>query len=78
MHFVPPQSAPEFIRTSELAAANGWLDVDKNTLQHSKFKNIFGMGDAANLPTGKTAAAIFSQTPVLIKNLLKEMGEKRA
>ena len=32
MHFVPPQSAPEFIRNSELAAANGWLDVDKNTL----------------------------------------------
>ena len=28
MHFVPPQSAPEFIRQSELAAANGWLDVD--------------------------------------------------
>jgi sulfide:quinone oxidoreductase len=60
MHFVPPQSAPEFIRKSELAAANGWLDVDKNTLQHNKFPNIFGMGDAANLPTGKTAAAVFS------------------
>ena len=35
------------------------------------------MGDAANLPTGKTAAAIFSQTPVLLQNLLKEMGVKK-
>jgi len=35
------------------------------------------MGDCANLPTGKTAAAIFSQTPVLIQNLLKEMGVKQ-
>jgi len=31
----------------------------------------------ANLPTSKTAAAIFSQTPVLIHNLLNEMGVKK-
>ena len=34
------------------------------------------MGDCANLPTAKTAAAIFSYTPVLIQNLLTEMGAK--
>ena len=32
LHFVPPQSAPEFVRTSELAAANGYVDVNKHSL----------------------------------------------
>ena len=32
LHLVPPQSAPEFIINSDLAHANGWLDVNINTL----------------------------------------------
>jgi len=32
LHFVPPQSAPEFIRASPLAHETGWLDVNINTL----------------------------------------------
>ena len=77
LHFVPAQSAPDFIRNSELAASNGWVDVNRDTLQHLKFPNVFALGDAANLPTSKTAAAVFSQTPVLIHNLLKQMGMKK-
>ena len=26
-------------------AAGGWLDVDKATLQHKRFPNVFGVGD---------------------------------
>jgi len=74
LHFVPPQSSPEFVAKSELAHESGWLDVDINTLQHKRFSNVFGHGDVANLPTSKTAAAIFSQTPVLVQNILKELG----
>ena len=47
---------------SPLAAeATGYVDVDKETLQHLKFKNVFSLGDCANLPTSKTAAAISSE-----------------
>ena len=35
------------------------------------------MGDVCNLPTAKTAAAIFSQTPVVVHNLLVEMGHQK-
>ena len=73
---VPPQSAPEFVRASELAHESGYLDVDIGTLQHKKFSNVFGHGDVANLPTSKTAAAIYSQTPVLVQNILTELGEE--
>ena len=73
LHLAPPQSAPEFIRNSALAAENGWLDVNIKTLKHNKFANVYGLGDVCNLPTAKTAAAIFSQTPVVVNNLLVDM-----
>ena len=71
LHLAPPQAAPEFIRNSELANEGGWLDVDIHTLQHKKFPNVFGIGDAAALPTAKTGAAIRKQVPVVIDNLKK-------
>ena len=36
----------------------GFLNVHKETLQHVKYKNIFGIGDCTNAPTSKTAAAV--------------------
>jgi sulfide:quinone oxidoreductase len=76
IHVTPPQSAPDFIKSSPLANATGWLDVEKHTLQHNKYKNIFGCGDAANLPASRTGAAIRKQAPVLVSNLLAFMKGK--
>lgn len=75
LHIVPNQKPHEFVSQSKLAAENGYMDVDKNTLQHSEYKNIFSLGDSANLPCSKTAAATFSQAPVVVNNILKEMGK---
>lgn len=76
IHVTPPQSAPDFIKNSKLANAAGWVDVDKSTLQHLKYKNIFSLGDASSLPTSRTGAAIRKQAPVLVKNLLSVMDRK--
>jgi sulfide:quinone oxidoreductase len=77
IHVTPPQSAPDFIRDSPLADANGWVDVNKHTLQHTKYPNIFGIGDATNTPNAKTGAAIRKQAPILVQNLLEVMGGKQ-
>jgi sulfide:quinone oxidoreductase len=45
-----------------VADAGGWVDVDKETLQHKKYPNVFGIGDCTNLPTSKTAAAVGRMT----------------
>ena len=74
IHVTPPQSAPDFVKQSPLANAAGWVDVDKNSLQHVKFSNIFSLGDASSLPTSRTGAAIRKQAPVLVKNLLALMA----
>jgi len=79
IHITPPQSAPDFIRNSPLANTAGWVDVDKFSLQHVKYPNIFSLGDASSLPTSRTGAAIRKQAPVLVKNLLAVMaGEQPA
>lgn len=70
MHVTPPQGPPAFIKESPLANAAGWVDVDKHTLQHVRFANIFSLGDSSGLPTSKTGAAIRKQAPVVVENLI--------
>lgn len=69
LHVSPPQSAPDFIKQSPLAGANGFVDVDKYTLQHTRYPNIFALGDASSLPTSKTGAAVRAQARILVENL---------
>ena len=76
IHVTPPQSAPDFIKQSPLANAAGWVDADKHSLQHVKYKNVWSIGDAAGLPTSKTGAAIRKQTPTVVANMLAAMANK--
>ncbi len=45
-HAVPPQSAPDWIKRSPLSTgdAKGYVDVDKNTMQHVRWPNVFRAG----------------------------------
>lgn len=82
LHIVPPMSAPDFVKYSPLSDATdeknpgGWVKVDKETLVHSKFKNIISLGDVAGLPTSKTGAAIRMQAPIAAANLVALMEGK--
>jgi len=76
IHVTPPQSAPDFIKQSPLANAAGWVDVNPNTLQHNKYGNIFGLGDAGSTPNAKTAAAVRKQVPVVVDNILSLKNSK--
>ncbi len=77
MHVTPPQTGLDFVRASPLANAAGWIEVDQGTLQHTRYQNIFGLGDAASTPNAKTAAAVRMQVPVVVKNLLSVMKGQR-
>lgn len=78
LHVVPKMGAPAFIKNSVLANEGGFVDVDDGTAQHKKFANVWSAGDASSLPTSKTAAAITSQAPVVVRNLLQTMEGKKA
>lgn len=73
LHVTPPMGPPTFIATSPIADKDGWVDVDKDTLRHKRFANVFALGDCSNLPTSKTGAAIRKQAPVVVRNLLAAM-----
>lgn len=73
LHAVPPQSAPDFVRQSPLANAEGWVDVHKHTLQHTAYANVFSLGDAGSTPNARTGAAVRKQAPIVVGNLLEHM-----
>ena len=76
IHVVPPQTAPDFVRKSALADAAGWVEVSPETLQHPRYGNVFGVGDACSAPNAKTAAAVRKQAPVVAENVLALLDGK--
>jgi sulfide:quinone oxidoreductase len=46
------------------------VEVDKHTLQHVRYPDVWSLGDCSSLPTSRTGAAIRKQAPVLAENLL--------
>lgn len=72
-HAVPPQSAPDFIKKSPVTDPNnayGYVEINPKTMQHTRFPNIFALGDCSNAPCSKTGAAIRKQSPVVVQNVL--------
>ncbi|KAM3507097.1 hypothetical protein MY10362_001963 [Beauveria mimosiformis] len=70
LHASPKMGPHGFVARSPLADAAGLVSVDAATLRHTAYDNVWALGDAASLPTSKTAAAITAQAPVLVANLL--------
>lgn len=76
LHAVPKMGPHAFVRNSVLANAAGFVDVDDATTRHKKYHNVWSVGDASSLPTSKTIAAITSQAPVLVENLMLSLQDK--
>ena len=76
IHVVPPQVAPDVIRSSPLAAESGWVEVDDRSLRHKRFPNVFALGDCGSMPNAKTAAAVRKQAPIVAVNALAVLNGK--
>ncbi|HEY0877161.1 MAG TPA: FAD/NAD(P)-binding oxidoreductase, partial [Zeimonas sp.] len=76
LHVVPPMRAVDAVKNSDLAwqegpaAPGGWLEVDKDTLRHRRFPNVFGIGDINGTPRGKTAATVKKSAPIVASHLV--------
>lgn len=72
LNVVPPQSAPDWLKGSDLPADGddgGFVEVDAQTLRHPRFGNVWALGDAAATTNSKCGGALRKQTFVLAKNL---------
>uniref|UniRef100_A0AC35GMQ7 FAD/NAD(P)-binding domain-containing protein n=1 Tax=Panagrolaimus sp. PS1159 TaxID=55785 RepID=A0AC35GMQ7_9BILA len=81
LHIGPPCSPIDsLMKDAEaktgLTDAKGWVSVHPKTLQGTKFNNVFAIGDCANTPNAKTAAAISSQFRALKSNLKSAMENR--
>ncbi|XP_038078811.1 sulfide:quinone oxidoreductase, mitochondrial-like [Patiria miniata] len=66
LHVPPPMGPPDILKASPLAGPAGFLSVNKETGQHTKYPNVFGIGDCTDFPTAKTLAGVAQQTgPIL-------------
>lgn len=79
INVIPPMRAADAVRNSPLPwqegnwAADGWIEVDKHTLRHKRFDNVFAVGDVAGVPKGKTAASVKWQVPVAVDHLVAQI-----
>ncbi|CAL8107463.1 unnamed protein product [Orchesella dallaii] len=78
LHVTPPMGAYDLIKknSEDIPDAAGFVDVNKGTLQHVRHPNVFAIGDCANLPTAKTAAAVAGENGILFRNLTNVMNGK--
>ena len=79
IHVIPPQRAPDVIRQSGLSWADkwvdqGWVEVNKQSLRHERYPDIFAVGDVAGVPKGKTAASVKWQVPVVEEHLVAQIS----
>ncbi|KAI0988156.1 hypothetical protein GJ496_000124 [Pomphorhynchus laevis] len=72
MHVTPEMRCPKPIRScSNLVDPSGFVNVNPQSLQHVKYKNIISFGDCSNVPTSKTAAAASEQLRTVVPNVIR-------
>jgi sulfide:quinone oxidoreductase len=80
LHVVPPMGASKAVADSPLGwqkgTAKGWLEVDRESLQHRRYKNVFGIGDVCGIPIGKTGGSARHHAPIVVGNLISVMEKK--
>lgn len=69
LHAAPPHAAATWITASGLGDADGFVDVDPETLRHRRWDNIWALGDAAPVTPIRSGGAIRSQSQVIAKAL---------
>ena len=76
--FVPPHSAPRVVRESGLAGENGWVPVDRHTLE-TKYPGVYALGDVVSIPLtiGKPLpkAGVFAhaEAAVVARNIVRSI-----
>ena len=72
----PPSRPHAELVASGIAGADGTIDVNKYTLQHKKFENIFAFGDVVGFDTTRTQQGAVAQNPIIKHNIQQFLDGK--
>jgi sulfide:quinone oxidoreductase len=77
LHAAPPHAPAGWITESGLQGADGFVDVDPETLRHRRWANIWALGDAASVTPIRSGGAIRSQAKVITDALTRPQKNSR-
>lgn len=75
MHFTPSVTLDQHVKASSLANKAGLVDINRFTMQHKEYKNIYSLGSCA-FPMHTTAGTALRQSSVVAYNLLNYLSGK--
>ena len=70
---VPVNMGDEMIARSGMGDDLNFIPTDKETLQSVKYKNVFVIGDASNIPTSKAGSVAHFSGEILFENILNQI-----
>ncbi len=73
---IPVNKGADFIGKSGLGDDLNFVPVNKHTLQHETYKNIFAIGDAADLPTSKAGSVAHFSADILFENMISAIKNR--
>ncbi|MBN1157936.1 MAG: NAD(P)/FAD-dependent oxidoreductase [Bacteroidales bacterium] len=73
---IPVNKGADFIGQSGLGDDLNFVPVNKHTLQHETYRDIFAIGDAADLPTSKAGSVAHFSAEILFENLLSAIENR--
>jgi sulfide:quinone oxidoreductase len=71
---VPVNMGADFVARSGLGDELQYVTVDKHTLQHTTYDNIFAVGDASNIPASKAGSVAHFAVDVFVRNFLEHIA----
>jgi sulfide:quinone oxidoreductase len=66
---VPINTGVELLRKSDMVNDMGFVEVNHNSLQSTKYPHVFAVGDAADLPTSKAGSVAHFEVDTLMENI---------
>ncbi len=73
---IPLNMGADFVGRSGLGDELNFVTVDKETLQSTKYANVFAVGDATNVPTSKAGAVAHYELDLFPENFLQAINGK--
>ena len=70
---IPTNMGAEAIGASGMGDELNFVPVNKNTMQSSKWENVWLIGDASNAPTSKAGSVAHFMLDVVVENILRHM-----
>ncbi|MFX0077691.1 MAG: NAD(P)/FAD-dependent oxidoreductase [Candidatus Hermodarchaeota archaeon] len=75
MFVVPPHKAPQAIIDSKIGDEDGWIPTDKYTMLVNGQKNVYAIGDVADLRTSKSGVTAHLEAAVVARNIIADIRQ---